>query len=175
MQAIQITETTELARYGVKGPEAANWLGKYKVEIPTKANTWLLSGNAIVMRLGASEFLIEDQQYGQVCAKLAADHLRVAGVYKVSRVDASFTMLGSGVLRMLSELCALDLSAAGLQENEVVMTQVAGVSATVLRQHLKGETVYRLWCDGTYGVYMKQILSEIAAELNVSEFECQRI
>ncbi len=171
MQAIQITDMTELARYGVKGPEAANWLGKYKVEMPAKANTLLFSDNAIVMRLGASEFLIEDQPGGEVCAKLAADHLRVAGVYKVSRVDASFTLLGSGILRMLSELCALDLSAAGLQDNEVVMTQVAGISATVLRQNLNGESVYRLWCDGTYGVYMKQMLSEIVAELNASEFE----
>lgn len=171
MQAIQITDLTELARYGVKGPEAANWLSNYKVEIPAKANTWLFSGNAIVMRLGTSEFLIEDQQGGETCAKLAADWLRVAGVYKVPRVDASFTLLGSGVLRMLSEICALDLSATGLQGNEVVMTQVAGISATVLRQNLNGDSLYRLWCDGTYGVYMKQMLSEIAAELNASEFE----
>lgn len=169
MQALTITVMSDLARFGVKGPNAADWLSKNKVAIPTQANTWLFSGNSIVMRLGTSEFLIEDQSGEEICKKLAADQLRVAGVYKVPRVDASFSLLGSGVLRLLSEICALDLSATGLQENELMMTQVAGVSATVLRQHLNGESVYRLWCDGTYGVYMQQVLNEISTELNAIE------
>lgn len=169
MQALTITVMTDLTRFGVKGPNAADWLSKHKVAIPSQANTWLFSGNSIMMRLGASEFLIEDQSGEEICKKLAADQIRVAGVYKVPRVDTSFLLSGRGVLRLLSEICALDLSATGLQENELMMTQVAGVSATVLRQDLNGEPVYRLWCDGTYGVYMQQILNEIAAELNASE------
>jgi sarcosine oxidase, subunit gamma len=165
MQALSITDVSELVRYGVKGPQAANWLAKHKVLIPAKANAWVLSGNAIVMRLGVSEFLIEDQQGGETCGSLVADSLRVAGVYKVPRVDASYILAGSGVLNLLSEVCALDLSESTLQENDVIMTQVAGISATLLRQTVNNETVYRLWCDGTYGVYMKHVLLEIAAEL----------
>jgi sarcosine oxidase, subunit gamma len=30
---------------------------------------------------------------------------------------------------------------------------------------MNGETVYRLWCDGTYGEYMRHVLDEIADEL----------
>jgi sarcosine oxidase subunit gamma len=45
------------------------------------------------------------------------------------------------------------------------MTQVAGISATVLRQTLNGEAIYRLWCDGTYGPYMWDTVLEIAEEL----------
>jgi sarcosine oxidase subunit gamma len=42
---------------------------------------------------------------------------------------------------------------------------VAGISATVIRQILNDEPVYRIWCDGTYGPYMWEVLTEIATEL----------
>jgi sarcosine oxidase subunit gamma len=166
MQALKIIDMSELVRFGVKGPEATNWLIHHKVALPTKANTWQFNENTIVMRLGTSEFLIEDQVGGDVCTKLLADHLRVAGVYKVPRVDASYLLAGSHVKNLLSEICALNLSESALPENEVVMTQAVGISANILRQSLNGEMVYRLWCDGTYGTYMKHTLLEIAAELN---------
>jgi sarcosine oxidase, subunit gamma len=70
MQALKITDMSELVRYGVKGPEATNWLIRHKVALPTKANTWLFNENTIVMRLGTSEFLIEDQVGGDLCPKL---------------------------------------------------------------------------------------------------------
>jgi sarcosine oxidase, subunit gamma len=166
MQSLSITNVSTLKRYGVKGPEATKWLANYGVAVPAKANTWVLSGDAIVMRLGISEFLIEDQEGGETCSQLAADTLRVAGVYKVPRVDASYILAGSDVLNLLSEICTLDLSESALQEDDVIMTQIAGISATVLRQTINNEIVYRLWCDGTYGVYMKHILLEIAAEID---------
>ena len=169
MQSLSITDVSTLKCYGVKGPEAAKWLASHGVAVPAKANAWVLSGDAIVMRLGISEFLIEDQEGGETCSKLAADTLRVAGVYKVPRVDASYILAGSGVLNLLSEICTLDLSESALKEDDVIMTQVAGISATVLRQTINNEIVYRLWCDGTYGVYMKHILLEIAAEIDAVE------
>ena len=168
MQALNITNLSKLQRYGVKGANAANWLANHGVAIPTKANTWVLTDNAIVMRLGLTEFLIEDAIDGKVCAKLEADVECVIGVYKVSRVDAAFLLAGSAVLNLLSEVCALDLRESVLAENDVLMTQVAGISATVLRQSVNNEMVYRIWCDGTYNQYMQHILSDIAQELTGS-------
>ena len=170
MQTVTTTDISKLERFGVKGPQAAKWLANHGVAIPAKANTWVLSGNAIVMRLGLTEFLIEDQLIqgkaeGKICAKLGADVARVGGVYKVPRADAAYILAGSGVLNLLSEVCALDLRESALAENDVLMTQVAGISATVLRQSINNETVYRIWCDGTYGQYMQHILDEIAQEL----------
>lgn len=162
---VDISDVCNLRRYGVKGPLAAQWLGSHGVALPAKANTWVLSGQAIVMRLGASEFLIEDQPDGQVCDKLAADTLRVASVYKVPRSDAAYQLAGSGVLHLFAELCPLDLRETALAQNEVIMTQVAGISATVLRQTIDNQTIYKLWCDGTYGAYMRHTLVDIAAEI----------
>ena len=166
MQALNIKDVSALSRYGVKGPQAAKWLAVHGVSIPAAANTWILSEQAMVMRLGASEFLIEDQEGGATCAKLDADVVRASGVYKVPRADAAYSLAGSQVLNLLSELCPLDLTETALAENEVMMTQVAGISAIVLRLTINSETVYRLWCDGTYGEYMLHTLTEISHELN---------
>ena len=166
MQALNITDMSALARYGVKGPQAEKWLLSHGVAVPKNANSWVLNANeTLVMRLGLTEFLIEDQFGGQTCNKLLADTTRVAGVYKVPHVDASYLLAGSGVLDLFSELCALDLRETALADKDLVMTQVAGISATVLRQALNGETVYRLWCDGTYAAFMTHTLAEIAVEL----------
>ena len=166
MQALHITNVSTLQRYGVKGPQASKWLANHGISIPAEANTWILSDHAIVMRLGASEFLIEDQTDGKTCSTLEADVDRVNDVYKVPRADAAYSLAGSKVLNLLAELCPLDLRETALAENEVVMTQVAGITAIVLRQSINNETVYRLWCDGTYGVYMLHTLLEISHELN---------
>lgn len=165
MQVLSITDLSSLARFGVKGPHAAKWLANHGVAIPKAANAWVLKDKALVMRLGASEFLIEDQADGKVCEKLAADNIRVAGVYKVPHADAAYLLAGGEVLNLLSEICALDLRESALQENDLVMTQVAGISATVLRHTINNETIYRIWCDGTYAAHMRHVLDEIAAEL----------
>jgi sarcosine oxidase, subunit gamma len=165
LAALTITDVGNLARYGVKGAQAAAWLSKHGVTTPEAPNTWVLSGQTLVMRLGSTEFLLEDQIGGETCKKLLADTRRVPNVYKVPRADAAYLLAGSAVLNLLSELCALDLRENSLLENDVVMTQVAGISATVLRQNINNETVYRLWCDGTYAAFMSHVLDEIAVEL----------
>ena len=167
MQALNISDASALARYGVKGPQAEKWLKGHGVAVPKGANSWVLNTDkTLVMRLGSNEFLIEDQVGGQICKKLAADNVRVADAYKVPHADAAYLLAGSEVLNLLSEVCSLDLRQSALQANKLVMTQVAGISATVLWQSINNETIYRVWCDGTYGVYMKHILLEIAGELS---------
>jgi sarcosine oxidase, subunit gamma len=165
LAALTITDVSNLARYGVKGAQAATWLAKHGIKIPEAPNAWELSGQTLVMRLGSSEFLLEDQAGGEACKKLLADTMRVPNVYKVPRADAAYLLAGSDVINLLSELCALDLRENSLLENDVVMTQVAGISATILRQTINGEIVYRLWCDGTYAAFMSHTLTEIAVEL----------
>ena len=146
--------------------QAAKWLDDRQVTTPANPNSWSVSNqNTLVLRLGGSEFLLEDQFGGSVCEKLAGDSNRVPNVYKVPRADAAFILSGSEVLNMLSELCSLDLREKSLASKEVIMTQIAGISAIVLIQDLNGEQVYRIWCDGTYGPYLWDVMVEIAVEL----------
>jgi sarcosine oxidase subunit gamma len=165
-KVLGVADVSCLSRYGVKGPNATQWLVDRGIAIPTNPNAWTLcEQKTLVLRLGSSEFLIEDQLGGSACTRLASDTTRVASVYKVPRADAAFIVSGSEALNLFSELCSLDLREKSLAAKDLIMTQVAGISATVIRQTLNGELIYRVWCDGTYGPYMWEVLTEIALEL----------
>jgi sarcosine oxidase subunit gamma len=165
-KVLGVTDVSCFQRYGFKGPKAAQWAADQELAIPASPNSWTLSERkSLVLRLGGSEFVVEDQPGGDASQKLASVTSRTAGVYKVPRADAAFILSGSAVLNLFSELCALDLRPSSLLANDVIMTQVAGISAIVLRQTIAGEPVYRIWCDGTYGAYMWETLIEIAVEL----------
>ncbi|MEO7344614.1 MAG: hypothetical protein ABIU85_07245, partial [Methylotenera sp.] len=129
-KVLGITDVSCFERYGIKGPQASKWLADHELAIPSNPNSWTLCNQKnLVLRLGSSEFLIEDQLGGSASKKLAADVTRVEGLYPVARADAAFILSGSEALNLLSELCSLDLRNNALLANDVVMTQVAGISA----------------------------------------------
>lgn len=162
-----VTDVSCFPRFGIKGPHAAAWLSQQGLALPPDANAWTeVAPDTLVLRLGGSEYLVEDQFNGSLCQRLAGfDQAATAGAYQVQRGDAAFILSGSKVLDLLSELCMLDLRERAMPATTVHMTQLAGISATVLRQPLNGETVFRLWCDGSYGPYLWGMLLEIAQEL----------
>ncbi|MDZ4142013.1 MAG: sarcosine oxidase subunit gamma [Methylotenera sp.] len=165
-KVLGVTDVSCLERYGVKGPLASQWLADHGIAIPSNLNAWTLcEQKTLVLRLGSSEFFLEDQLGGTACKRLAKDTTRVASVYKVPRADAAFILSGSEVLNLFSELCSLDLREKSFSAKDVIMTQVAGISAIVIRQTIGSEQVYRVWCDGTYATYMWEVLLEIAVEL----------
>ena len=165
LQQVGVCDVSCFARFGIKGPAAQAWLVAQGVQIPAP-NGWAQQpGGALVLRLGNSEFLVEDQPGSALCQQLAAADASGAGLYKVTRFDAAVILSGSEACNLLSELCTIDLSSKGLPGSSLTMTQLAGISATVLRQDLNGAPVYRIWCDGTYGPYLWETLFEIAKEL----------
>ncbi len=162
-----LTDLSCLPRFGIKGPSAEAWLLSQGLSVPSQFNSWVVDPQGIVvLRLGNSEFLIEDQFNSNFCQKLFAfNQAEIVGAYQVARADAALVLSGSEVLNLLSEVCVLDLRDSMLADQQVVMTQIAGVSATLIRQSLNDKQVYRIWCDGTYGIYMWKTLYEIAQEL----------
>jgi sarcosine oxidase subunit gamma len=166
-QVLAVTDVSCFAKFGIKGPQAAAWLEKQGIKTPAEINSWIEGApNTLVLRLGGSEFLVEDQLNGNACEALSAfNQAKTAGAYRVAREDAAFILSGSQALNLLSELCVMDLRDQALVSDAVVMTQVAGISATLLRQDLAGQQVYRIWCDVSYGPYMWEMLLEIAQEL----------
>jgi sarcosine oxidase subunit gamma len=164
---VDVTDLSALVRFGVKGPNAKKWLNDQGIETPEIANAWLKTGlGVLVLRLGASEFLLEDSVNGTHCAAVYRNASEgVEGVYPVARFDASFALSGSASLDLLSEICSLDLRPSVLPNDAVLMTQVAGISATILLQTFDAKPVYRIWCDGTYGEFMSDVLQEIASEV----------
>lgn len=166
-KTLGICDVSCFPRFGVKGLNAVQWLKENKVEIPPQGNAWIVhKPDTLVLRLGMNEFLLEDQLGGKACEALhGASQPKAYGIYQVQRNDTALILSGSRVQELFAEVCAIDLRDPALGPNAVVMTQMAGISVTLLRQQLHGETVYRLWCDGTYGPYLWDTLLEIAEEL----------
>ena len=164
-QVLGVTDVSCFRRFGVKGAGAADWLAAQGLKIPPDSNTSGQDNHTLVLRLGSTEFLLEDQLAGDTCIKLDARcQGNMPGVYKVARADAAFIISGDKVVSMLAELCKLDLSANVFTAQQVMMTQVADIAAIIAHQTINGGSVLRLWCDGTYGGYMWQVLLKLAAE-----------
>jgi sarcosine oxidase subunit gamma len=165
LSLLGVTDVSCFNRVGVKGKGASDWLKMQGVSIPENPNSWLEQNNTLILRLGLSEFFIEDQIGGSVCDQLElALREQVKDVYHVARADASFVICGEKVLDMFSELCKLDLTEKEFGDEDVLMTQIADISATISRQSINGKDVYRLWCDGTLGAYMWKVLYQLASE-----------
>ncbi len=160
-----ICDVSCLERFGVKGPNAANWLQTAGITLPSSTNSWVLQKNgSLLMRLGNSEFLLEDRLENTLAKTLDDTVVEQVGVHKVIRNDASFIVCGEATEGLFAEVCAIDLDGDTLQENRLVMTAIAGVSVTLLKQSLNGQPVYRLWCDGTFGPYLWKTLVDIIEE-----------
>ena len=156
-------------RWGVKGPHAAAWLQEQHVTVPRSPNTWNLldnDPNSLILRLGASEFFLEEHgANGTRCQSLSAELLEpVSGVYPVLREDTSLLLQGSLANAALAEAGSFDFMSLSISSQPVVMTLLLGISVIVI---VRGGTdrSYRIWCDPSYGASLARALQCIAADL----------
>jgi sarcosine oxidase, subunit gamma len=160
-----IADVSHLYRMGFKGQGVAAWLAEQDLPVPQQPNTWApLANGGLVARLGLTEYLIEDGISGRSSAKLA--HREPAlRVYPVLRQDLALVLCGEAIDELLLQTCNVNFRALDLAARPVVLTSMAGVAVTVLPGERLGRPYYRLWADGTYGVYLWETLAGIAAEL----------
>lgn len=164
-ETLSICDVSNLSRFGVKGPQAQAWLQSAGVTLPEGTNTWAPQDNgSLVMRLGNSEFLVEDKPGNELSKTLNDTAVNESGVHKVIRNDAAFIVSGKLTSALFSEVCEIDLDGSALEDNHLVMTVIAGVSVTMLKQEVNGQSVYRIWCDGTFGSYLWKTLLTIIEE-----------
>lgn len=158
-----IADCSCLTRFGVKGGAAADWLFSQGVPVPDRPNTWLpLPEGGLVVRLGLSEFLIEDSlQSNWSLHLMQACESPPARVYPVLRQDLALMLCGAAVPDLLRQTCSVNFQALNLNDRPVILTSMIGVAVTVIPT----DSHYRIWCDGTYGHYVWRTLVEIAEEL----------
>ncbi|MCU0533168.1 MAG: hypothetical protein MUD14_04635 [Hydrococcus sp. Prado102] len=151
-----IADVSFLTRFGVKGAGAAAWLEAQGIPIPNRPNSWTpLTEGGLIARLGLSEYLIESSispQLAEACQNPPAK------VYPVLRQDLAIALCGEAINELLLQTCNVNFQA--LSERSVILTSMVGVSVIVI----PGE-IYRIWCDGTFGVYFWETLVAIAQEL----------
>jgi sarcosine oxidase subunit gamma len=162
-----VIDVSCLERVGLKGPRAAQWLAERGVPVPPHPNLWCATPRQeLVARLGRSEFLIEGGPGGVLVPGLRAE-LRAGldGVYPVWRQDCALMLTGSRIPELLVQTCNVDFAAQPVGEPVVTLTQMVGLSVTVLRHSLSGAAAWRVWCDYTAGAYLWETLVGIAEEL----------
>ncbi len=159
-----------LIRFGVKGAGARAWLTDQNMLIPERPNTWLpLSNGGLIARLGLTEFLIEDSVSTSVVPLLAAAcQTPPEAVYPVPRQDLAIALFGTAVPELLLQTCSVNFQTLDLSDRPVILTSMAGVTVTILPGERQSIPFYRLWCDGTFGVYLWRTLKAIATELDGS-------
>jgi len=162
-----LVDMSALLRCGLKGPGAAEWLAARGMPVPERANSWVSTPRGgIVARLGRSEFLVESAWNDTQAAELAqALREPVPGVYPVLRQDCALLLRGARMRELWLQTCNVNVFGIPLQNREVTLTSMVGVSVTILEQPLGSDVCQRIWCDGTFGAYLWETLLEVAGDL----------
>lgn len=166
MEKLALCDLSFLSRFGVKGPGAADWLKSQGVTPPADINHWDELENGVIVRLGSTEFFIEDGLGGSTAVRLKAALDRgLPGVTPVLRQDAALAVTGCEINSLLVQTCNVNFNGFGSDDRLAIMTSMVGVSVLVVRKSNSGIPFYRIWCDGTFGPYLWETLLEIAQEL----------
>lgn len=165
--AVALADLSFLPKFGLKGPGADRWLASRGITLPARANGWsALLGNGFVVRLGRSEFFLEDgagaDRVGPIRSALEAG---APDVYPVIRQDAGFMLAGKRVNELLAETCNVNFAGIDPQESVAILAQMIGVPVLVIRDIDTEMPRYRIWCDSTFAPYFWDSISEIAGDL----------
>lgn len=164
-----LAEPVPERRFGVKGPRAAQALAELSIAVPQRANSWAPLRAAdgagswnVIGRLGNTEFFLEEAGDAPAIAALEALTARgFDGAWPVLREDCALVLGGWAAREVLAETCNVDFGALR-GERLVVMTSMTGVGVLVMPQESDDDgTIYRIWCDPSYGAYLWAELEEI--------------
>jgi len=170
---LAIADASFFPRIVIKGPQAAAFLQGQNIPIPEGIlKVAPLKNGGLIARTGGSEFFLEGGPVGWDSSPVPVldgtgvpsyESIVGPGVYPVLRQDASLIISGSRAGELFRHVSSYDFITD--PHPDLVFTPVAGVSCSVLRTELNGIPVFRLWTDGTYGLYIWHTLLEVAKEL----------
>ncbi|MEO8307584.1 MAG: hypothetical protein ABI616_06045 [Pseudomonadota bacterium] len=155
------------ARLGFKGPDAPALLTQMGLRIPDQPNRvvhWRPNepmGSGRCLRQGSTEFLIETDAYA---ATLPSDEA-LPRAWSLVRSDHSL-ILGAAWQQSLAHACSFDFTRLLDAPDLVVMTLLAGISVTVIREPQTGavtstDMALRLWCDASFATYLQDCLRSL--------------
>lgn len=171
IQRLGLIDLSVLPRIGFKGPRSPAWLmdqGLAPVDTPNRATRQVDGG--LLVRLGAEEHLLLPPPDGADAAirGLVETYTaeRPAGVYDLPRRDshAWLRVTGMQAAAMFAKLCGVDLRPDAFAVHSVAQTQVARVSAIIIRADCGVAPAYHLLFDSASAVYLWDCLVDAARE-----------
>lgn len=88
-------------------------------------------------------------------------------VIDVTHGHALARLTGAAASAVLRKLCPVDLADAVTPDGTVFRSLLAGLTATVIRDDLRGERSYLLECDRSGGQYLVDVLLDAGAEFEI--------
>jgi sarcosine oxidase, subunit gamma len=154
-------------RFGVKGPRAAELLESLELAVPERPNSWSPLRDSdrddswnVIGRLGSTEFFVEEG--GDAPGIVAIEQRTRAGAegaYPVMREDFALVLGGALALDVLAQVCNVNF--AMVEPRAVIMTLMIGVAVLVIPQMTDDGIIYRIWCDPSFGSYLKSELEKM--------------
>lgn len=160
-----VTTAVAAARFGVKGADAAALLLQRGLRIPMQPNRVMhwhsgdTLGSGRCLRQGNSEFLVELDTAPQ---KLLAADDAIPRAWILQRADHSLLLQGPLWPAALAHACSFDFERLQAEPDLVVMTLLAGISVTVIREPAAAGLALRLWCDPGFATYLQQCLHTLS-------------
>lgn len=148
-------------RYGVKGRGAEAWLAASGIIVPPSANRVARWPGGRCLRLGQGEFLVERDAPGASPPVASAPD-----TWTLLRSDHSLVLDGPRWPDELAQVCSFDFARLRGEPDLVVMTLLAGIGVTFVREPRPGHDSHlalRLWCDASYACYLDECLHTLAA------------
>jgi sarcosine oxidase gamma subunit len=165
MSPFQVVATQPTARMGLKGPDAAALLQQAGITVPAAPNRIAASPTLRVLRLGNTEFILEQDDGDSAIAQVQL-LARSAGLraWPVTRADCSLLVSGDGIFDRLSRVCAFDFAQFDAQPDLAVMTLLADISVTFTLESASASRCLRLWTDPGFAVYLTQTLQSLSPD-----------
>ena len=168
MQTLGLSDLSGPEKLGVRGPDAESWLADQAVEIPPDIyESRRLADGGFIVRIATDEFLLESGFANEsVRALVARLDAQTGALWRVPRQEATFLLVGSRALDVLSQTCGFDFHHA--PQLHLVLTRVASVSCGVFPDSVPHTSAFRFWVDYTYAIYLWEELVKICEDLNGS-------
>jgi sarcosine oxidase subunit gamma len=163
---LALCDLSGLAKLGLRGSEAENWLRGQGLEVPADLyDTRRLADGGILARVGTDQFMLESGVGGETVAMLAARlGAGAPGADRVERQEATFLLVGRRTKEVLAQTCGIDFAERPLLR--MIYTRIAGVSGAILPEAVGGRSAYRLWVDPSFAADLWESLATIVQELD---------
>jgi len=171
---LALADVSPLARVGVKGAGAADWLAQQGLTVPEVNRLARQGDGSLLLRLGSNDLML--------VADLDARSTRPAGLtqawqalenppatprgYLVPRQEGycALVMTGAEAANCLAKVCGVDLRAHRFPDLAIAQTSVARLSAVVARVDLNGTLAFRLFADSASAEYWWDCLIDAMQE-----------
>ncbi|MFK8019335.1 MAG: sarcosine oxidase [Pseudomonadales bacterium] len=142
-KSLGLCDLTIFPRIGFKGKESTDWLQQFDLNLPSKPNQSIASGNgSFIARLSKEEYCVMSWDSSSVDSRTPVKAMEIAygeqnpaSVYDLPRSDSHcwFALTGSLAAQVLSKACAVDMREGKFSNGTVAQTSLARVNAIVIR------------------------------------------